>query len=218
MPRNLWNLIIESIALLYLAGQRGLKEDLRLAQNFSLSTGCNAFELAQLHLRARKKHSKYILELGSGISTLVLAHACWLNNRRAVDARVISMEESVVFAAETMKFIPAHLRPFVLVKTSKVVQRRDGAWTGFSYEATPRETPDFVFVDGPQLRDNGINALFYDADIEQIAQDASRPFVAFLDGRASTKVKLAETGLFSIRPGKYFTRYFFKPSREVLSS
>jgi hypothetical protein len=210
IPKNLWNLMIESIALLYLEGQPGLKRDLRLARKFSPSTGCNAFELAQLHLRARRKSSKNILELGSGVSTLVLAHACWLNNRRGVGARVISMEESPLFAAATMKFIPAYLRPFLLVITSKVVTQRDGDWTGFSYEARPRGTPDFVFIDGPQLPDNGVNSLFYDSDVEQIAQDATRPFVALLDGRNSTKVKLAETGLFSIRPGKHFTKYFFK--------
>ena len=216
MPKNFWNLISESVALLYLAAQPGLKKELRLAQKFSQSTGCNAFELAQLHLRARRKTSKSVLELGSGVSTLVLAHACWLNSRRGERARVVSMEESFFFAAETMKFIPAYLRPHVLVITSKVVQQVDGDWTGFSYEARPRATPDFVFIDGPQLPDNGVNSFFYDSDIEQIAQDASRPFVAYLDGRNSTKVKLAETGLFSIRPGKYFTHYFFKGSREVL--
>jgi hypothetical protein len=96
-----------------------------------------------------------ILELGSGVSTVLLAALCAESGR---PTRVVSLEERPRYAERTQRLLVTFgLDGYASVLTAPVRLTRFGNWRGYSYE--PNETllrralggraVDFLFVDGP---------------------------------------------------------------------
>jgi hypothetical protein len=98
---------------------------------------------------------KLVLELGSGSSTVLLAGQCArLNN----GSRVVSVEESPLFAANTKRLLRRHgLLDRVSVVVAPVVRTRVGDWRGYCYDisesamssAIAGERAGLVLIDGP---------------------------------------------------------------------
>jgi hypothetical protein len=96
-----------------------------------------------------------VLELGSGVSTVLLAALCARSGR---PARVISFEEKHQYAERTRRLLAAFkLDGHATVLVSPVARASLGAWTGFTYRpdeialrrALGGGAVDFLFVDGP---------------------------------------------------------------------
>lgn len=108
----------------------------------SRSTGCDWWDYWLLHRYVAHRQPKRILELGSGVSTAVLADAA--------RGDILSVEESGEWAEETRRL----LTPSMRARTSvSVVPRIEDTWRrefwGFRYADLPKGPFDFIFVDGP---------------------------------------------------------------------
>jgi hypothetical protein len=98
---------------------------------------------------------RLVLELGSGSSTVLLAHQC---ANLGGGARVVSLEESPFFAAQTRRLLRHHhLLDWVSIVVSPVVRTRVGHWHGYCYEmseaslasAMASEQAELALIDGP---------------------------------------------------------------------
>src|SRR5204863_6639767 len=79
----------------------------------STSTGCDFYELRTLYKYVLKTKPKYILELGSGISTVVIAYALNSIKDQGYSCKFVSMEESEPYYEQLKNLIPKNLAPLV---------------------------------------------------------------------------------------------------------
>lgn len=144
----------------------------------SPSTGCSYSDywLLYSHITRNKPHE--VLELGSGISTVILAIAA----KETGSTRITSMEESEHYFAETKKIIPDHLLQFVDLQYSKSVEYRYGPFCGVAYAEIPHREFDLVFVDGPQYDAE----TSFDADVIELARRQDKPFTYIVDSRTGS--------------------------------
>ncbi len=157
---------------------------LHRAVNASGSTGCTVWELERLHRSLISERPSDALELGSGISTLVLAHAARTLERRGTPCRFVSMEESQEYFEDLCRWFPHELWPYVEVRVSPTLDEvYDGDAVGRSYRDTPLQSFSWVFVDGPQLTKKD-KQLYFDADAARVSQ--GQAMVIHVDGRSST--------------------------------
>lgn len=146
----------------------------------SPSTGCSFSDYWALYSYIKKNKPQEVLELGSGVSTLVIAQALFENGT----GRVTSMEESLEYRDATDKTIPDSLRPYIDLTVSHVMEYCWGPFAGTAYEKIPKRDYDFVFVDGPQYD----AATSFDADLLRLITESSKPVSAFIDMRTGTSL------------------------------
>ncbi len=110
-----------------------------------------------------------VLELGSGVSTVLLAALCAESGRAA---RVVSLEERPRYAARTQRLLATFgLDGYASVLTAPVRLTRFANWRGFSYQpnesllrqALGGRAVDFLFVDGPASWGRGRGDCRYSA-------------------------------------------------------
>jgi hypothetical protein len=106
--------------------------------------------------------------------------------------QVTAMEESQQWFNEIRRLVPPSLAEYVDIRLSPTEDRPIGNAVARVYSAKPQRKYAFVFIDGPQLPANGTSARCFDGDILDVCDWNSDPFVAFLDGRAGTRSRLAE--------------------------
>jgi predicted O-methyltransferase YrrM len=107
--------------------------------------------------RVREVQPKTVVELGSGVSTVLMAYAL----EQLGGGMVISLEEEEKYVEETR----ARLRQYGLEKYARVVHapmvpHRDGQW--YDFDAVG-EIPqiDLLFIDGPKLNPDRYYGLSY---------------------------------------------------------
>lgn len=144
----------------------------------SPSTGCSYSDYWLLYSYVIRNRPKEVLELGSGISTVLLAFAA----RETKATRITSMEESEHYYAATEKIIPADLRSYVDLVHSPAQTYTYGPLQGTAYTSIPEREYDFVFVDGPQY--DAENS--FDADILALARRQEKPFTYIVDSRTGS--------------------------------
>jgi len=151
----------------------------------SHSTGCDYSELLMLYKHVRNERPSTILELGSGVSTAVIAYAIHSLSSTGYRCRLISMEEDKRYHAQIVAIFPEVLRPYVEIIQSPTEDREVQAGL-FSrcYINKPRLKYDFVFIDGPQVPRSD---EYFDGDILDVLEWNSSPIVAFLDQRIKTR-------------------------------
>lgn len=201
---------MELVGLLYFRSKPQLWAEISHALRVSPSTGCNFAELHCLHSEILRIRPSNVLELGSGLSTIVLADAAMRLRLRNRNCSVTSLEESPQYADATQRIIPGRLSEVVEVICSPVVRLdlEDG-WIGLEYEKKPEKDWDFIFIDGPQLPDNSRESKFFDSDLLSILKVNSTSIVAYLDGRASTLKRLSQEKTLAVKRGKFLTRFDF---------
>jgi predicted O-methyltransferase YrrM len=133
-----------------------------------------------------KKKPKNILELGSGLSTLVILNA--INYVRNIDSRYtpkfISMENNKKYLINTKKKIAKKYRSQVNLVLSKTIKDNFLIFSGYRYAKLPQIRYDFIFVDGPNYKDkNGMSCSF---DIVYILKNISKKFYCIIDKRTAT--------------------------------
>ncbi|MCB1377027.1 MAG: class I SAM-dependent methyltransferase [Alphaproteobacteria bacterium] len=154
------------------------KELAELIASNSPSTGANYFDYWLLYSHIRKTGAKEVLELGPGLTTLVIAQALYENG----GGRVTAMEDLPQYFEALHKIIPEHLRPFIDAHLSPSHQVHYGPFRGKAYQSIPERDYDFVWVDGP----NYDRETEYDADILQIIAKRDKPLTAFVDSRVGS--------------------------------
>jgi hypothetical protein len=144
----------------------------------SPSTGANYFDYWLLYSHIRKTKVKEVLELGPGLTTLVIALALHENG----GGRVTAMEDLKQYYDALDAIIPAHLRPYIDLHLSPSRQVHYGPFRGKAYESIPDRDYEFVWVDGP----NYDRETEFDADIIQIVAKREKPITAFVDSRVGS--------------------------------
>jgi hypothetical protein len=145
-----------------------------IAKN-SPSTGANYYDYWLLYSHIRKHKPKEVLELGPGITTLIIAQALFENG----SGRVTAMEDLQKYYDALHVIIPEHLRPFIDLNLSASHQVHWGPFRGKAYKSIPNRNYEFVWVDGP----NYDRETEFDADILQLISTSDKPITAFVDSR-----------------------------------
>lgn len=142
------------------------------------STGCGYIDYWHLWAAVRQHRPMEILELGTGASTIVLAHAA-----KDYGGIVTSMEESAEWFAHAKQNLPAGM--LVNIVLSETVEDCFGMFRGIRYKDVPTRPYDFVFVDGPSYR-TASGEIAFDFDLIRVIQKADKPLHAIIDKRVST--------------------------------
>jgi hypothetical protein len=141
------------------------------------STGCSYIDYWHLWRAVTESGATSVLELGTGASTIVLAHA--VAQQRG---HVVSMEESPKWYESAKRLMPPNLP--VEIVLSEPVEDSFSIFRGVRYKDVPALEYDFVFVDGPGARVNG--DITFDFDLIRVVERSERPLTAIIDKRVST--------------------------------
>jgi predicted O-methyltransferase YrrM len=129
------------------------------------STGCGYIDYAQLYHAIRKKKPTEVLECGTGVSTLVIAHALMQNEmENGIKGIVTSMEEHKEWFVMSQSLLPSEYAPYVEVRLSATKDDYFSVFRGVRYSEIPEKEYDFVFVDGPKYVSSTDNAATFDFD------------------------------------------------------
>jgi len=167
--------------------QEELWSKLSLVLKKSSSTGCEFSDFYYLHRFIKTTDGlKNVLELGTGISTLIFAQACKeLKEQGKAYPRIITMEESLQYQQNCLSWFPEDLKDYVEFHQSDRVQEKEGEVAICYYNEIPELPYDFIFIDGPTLSFAGVKSINYDlVNIYNI--NKSRSIVAWLDQRVGT--------------------------------
>lgn len=148
-----------------------------LAQTTS-STGCNYTDYLALYRYIRTHKPIEVLELGSGLTTSLIAQALKENG----SGRLTSMEDTPSYYQETLRSIPLNLKTFVDLRLSPSTEGRYGPFCGILYQNIPERPYDFIFIDGPYCDAE----KSFNLDILRILEGTTRPLTAYVDSRTGS--------------------------------
>lgn len=143
------------------------------------STGCSYIDYWHLYRQIKQYRPSEVLELGTGASTIVMAHALLENG----GGRITSMEESEDWYRHAVDNLPSGL-PVELV-LSETVEDTFSIFRGIRYRHVPARPYDFVFVDGPAYETTRGEVTF-DFDLIKVVSTSTTPVRAVIDKRVST--------------------------------
>jgi predicted O-methyltransferase YrrM len=151
------------------------------------STGCGYIDYACLYETVRAARPVEILECGTGVSTVVIAHALMENEKETgVAGRVTSMEEYMDWLEMSRKLLPPEYSKYVSFELSKTVEDSYSLFRGVRYATVPDRAYDFVFVDGPKYDSPQDGAATFDFDFIHVLRNAEKPVSCLIDKRLST--------------------------------
>jgi hypothetical protein len=138
-----------------------------------------------------KRKPARILELGSGISTIVLASAATRIRTEGGVCFVVSMEQHDSWFKEIRQLVPPELAQSIELILSPIEDRKIGRRIAGCYSMKPKQAYDFVFIDGPQhpLRND---PAYFDGDLLDVIDWNPNAFTACLDGRTGTLANLRQ--------------------------
>lgn len=173
--------------------RRKLKRNMglwRALQDYLLktkSTGCGYIDYARLYESIRRTKPIEILECGTGVSTLIIAHALMENEKESgAQGRVTSMEEHEGWLEMSRKLLPPQYEKFVDFKFSPTVEDCYSMFRGVRYRDIPQRGYDFVFVDGPKYVSPVDGVPTFDFDYIHILRNSENPVSCLIDKRLST--------------------------------
>ena len=173
-----------------LRSEKALWRDLEPVLAASTSTGCTYYELLVLFKHIVRRRPAYVLELGAGISTVVLAHAALKVRARGLPCTIVSMEENEFYYQDLRKILPKAIMDCVRLVLSPTEDRVVDGFIARCYSDKPRFEYDVVFIDGPQIPKE---ARYFDGDILDVADWNPKPFTTFVDGREYTRNRIVRT-------------------------
>ncbi len=170
-----------------------------LVQNLlqkSNSTGCEYADYYAIYSAVEKRKANQILELGSGISTCIIAYALMKKEESTgIKGEIVTMEESEFYYENFLSIIPEHLKKYITAIYSPRKTSYFGEKLGCYYENIPsREVGyDFVFIDAPTTYYPEDKEKCFDADLINLINDKklNNPFI-ILDQRIGTLWSLNE--------------------------
>ena len=157
----------------------------------SSSTGCTFHELATLYQHVVTYRPTEILELGAGISTIVLGYAAKQICDGGGACHLTSLEESEFYYNDLLTIVPHEILQYVDIILSPVEDRDAGdGRIGRHYIGLPKHRYDLVFVDGPQVPEAKRDPRYFDSDLLDTLRWNDDAFVAYVDGRQTTRDNL----------------------------
>ncbi len=140
---------------------------------------------------------KYVLELGSGLSSIVLGYAAKRLSESGSPCVVHSWEESADYFADLEPLIPGLLEPYLQRFVSHPVEQAESlSWVGLRFPDKALIPYDLVFVDGPEYPEwnspQSSPSRYFDADVLDALDQNPNPFIVMIDGRRQTVAALRE--------------------------
>jgi len=171
-----------------------LLEELKDYKSKTKSTGCNPTDYCTLYKNIINNKFKEIYEAGTGISTLVMAHALHvLYEITGVKGRVTSMEEHPEYLDMSKKLLPSYLQEYVDFVLSDRYFDSYMMFCGYRYKDVPKRQYDFGWFDGPSMlsgtTSGGRTANF---DAVYLCVNRRLDVWGFVDGRVYTVFVLKE--------------------------
>jgi hypothetical protein len=133
------------------------RAELMAAVGSSISTGAAWFDYFFLYRYVLARRPRRILELGSGVTSAIMAHALREVARMHPEAEpghLHTLESLPEYFEDAKRICPAELRPHVThhLSPQQLVAWRGRTWIN-CYEVLPEGPFDLVFVDGPDHPD-----------------------------------------------------------------
>lgn len=166
--------------------RKGLWNELKEYKSQTNSTGCSWIDLWTLYKIVRQKKFKEILELGPGVSTLVMSYALMENEKEGHFGRITSLEENEYYYKKEVELHPAYLKKYVNFFLCPKVEDKFYFFRGVKYKDKPFRHYDFVFIDGPTLESPIDNVMTFDFDFIEVVMQSERPVLGLVDYRLTT--------------------------------
>jgi len=159
-----------------------IRDALSAYQEHSTFRGCSPEDYATLYRVVRRIKPRYALECGTGVSTLVLAHALRENGF----GHLTSMEEDPQYYQQQLDLFPQGLRSVVDIRLSPREDTYFHCFRGTHYAEVPALPYRFVFIDGPNYTSVSDEQVSCNLDFLDVVRRAERNVFGLLDGRLST--------------------------------
>lgn len=162
----------------------------------SETTGCGWEDYWLLYVSIRKYKPQEILECGTGLSTLVMAHAVIENG----SGRITSMEENKEWLEKARRLLPEKYANVTDLRFSETMVETHAMFRGIRYRDTPERNYDFVFIDGPNEAEGVKASETCDMDFIHVLRRSKNPIRGIVDTRTGTFWTLAHIlGLENVR-------------------
>lgn len=187
MPGQAIALIItkyyERAAIKSLKMNKDLWFDLNEYLKSTSSSGCSFIDYSYIYDFVIKHRPREILECGTGVTTLVIAHAMKKAN---INGRITSMESHKEWYEMAKDLFPKKLTKYVDFVLSPVIEDFYSFFRGSRYKSIPKRSYDFVFVDGPSTTSSSDKTHLFNYDFFHILKTTEKPLQAIIDKRLST--------------------------------
>lgn len=155
--------------------------------NISDSTGCSFSDFWVLYSYIKKYKPKEILECGTGVSTIAMAHALMENEKEGYHrGRLTSMEDQETWYRHAKTIIPDHLKAYIDLVHSEKVEYCYAIFRGIGYGNVPARPYEFVFIDGPEITAPSDGTMSFDFDYINIVMKSVTPVFGIVDKRMRT--------------------------------
>ena len=168
----------------YMGKTPGLKDILAYANVASPSVGVSTTDYVALYRKIRTDRPSFVLECGTGRSTMIIAQAMLenLNGTPADGIKLVSMEHNPIWYEHALSALPDQFKPFVEIRQSPIEVYSYSFVRGHVYKEVPDYPYQFVFVDGPPQGVDG-KAVMCDMDFVRVVAGSETPVSAFVDNR-----------------------------------
>lgn len=165
----------------------GIHQELHRYSKGSTTTGTQSITMWLAVKTILRNRPRWILESGTGSSTLVLAAAV-KRLRQAdpqYDGRIVSMESVEEWYETAQKSLPDHCRDVVEIVLGPREKFEMAMFRGYVHGSIPQHDYDFVLLDGPKFWDE--RGLAFCADVFRAMELSQAPVIhGVSDGRASS--------------------------------
>ncbi len=143
-----------------------------------------------LYQTTRNRKPRYILEFGSGCSTVILAQALWDNRRASPQSggHLYSIDADHYWAEVTARSIPQHLLASCEIYHSPLLEVEYEGTPAFRHAKLPDLAPDLLYLDGPAFTPERQVAV----DVLDIEETFPSGFCMIIDGRWQNTIFLKE--------------------------
>lgn len=160
-----------------------LSEYLKISE----STGCSYSDYWTLYSYIKENKPAEILECGTGVSTIVMAHAVMENKDDAsLEGRITSMENVETWYTQAVKAMPEHLKPYIDLILSEKVEYCHSLFRGVGYQDVPDRPYGFVFIDAPDPIAPSDGTSSFDFDYINVVMKSDKPVFGIIDKRLGT--------------------------------
>ena len=175
------------------------------------STGVSISDYIILYEYIKKNKPKFVLECGTGMSTVIIAEA--MKNfvlPQSPQAKFVSMESKKEWYNHQISISPEQFNDFVEIVYSPIDTWNYSFVKGTVYKDVPDYPYEFVFVDGPSqgpIEQVGAGVTMCNMDFVRVVENSDSPITGIIDNRKHTI--LAYTNIFGPQKVSLFSNYAF---------
>jgi|SRR3990172_7923343 len=187
----------------YISKNKNLREIIEYANGCSKSSGVSLSDYVALYQTVRRNKPKFVLECGTGKTTMIIAQAMIDNCEESPcnELKLISMEHNKEWYDHAVSLIPEKFNGFLEIHYSPMDTYGYSFIRGTVYKETPDYPYEFVFVDGPSQGFEG-EATMCNMALAKVVEMSEKPVTALIDNRKHTV--LAYTMIFGVDKVKYY--------------